>query len=527
MKILLFSILFLITTFLNVYSQDPQIQWQNTIGGDGNDGLYSVVQTLDGGYLLGGESESNISGDKIENAVGFTDYWIVKLDVFGALEWQNNIGGFEHERLRSIFQTSTGDYIIGGYSFSNIGGDKTENSNGQSDFWVLKLDNTGNIIWQNTIGGAFGEELAALIPTADGGILIGGSSYSNISGDKSENSKGGTDYWFVKLDAEGTVEWDKTLGGNGEDYLKDIQETVDGGYILAGFSESNISGDKTEDSQGDFDYWILKTDAEGTIEWQHTIGGNRMDRLEAFAQTAAGGYIIAGESNSDASGDKTENAIGSLDYWVVNLDSSGNILWENTIGALSQNEASTIIQTNDGGFLVGGWSGADISADKTENSKGGFDFWIVKLNTSGVIEGQNTIGGSGPDLLEAIEQTPDGGYIAIGHSFSNISGDKTENSQGLDDFWVLKLNGILGINDNGLADSIKIFPNPTENIIQLEYQNRTIESLKIFDSKGSLIKDFNIYENISSINVSDLLSGVYFLHISSEGKIISKKFVKR
>jgi hypothetical protein len=458
--------------------------------------------------------------------VGFTDYWIVKLDVSGTLEWQKNIGGFEHERLRSVFQTSTGDYVIGGSSFSNMGGDKTENSNGQSDFWVLKLDNTGNIIWQNTIGGAFGEELTSLTPTIDGGILVGGSSYSNISGDKTENSKGGTDYWFVKLDGEGIVQWDKTLGGNGEDYLNDIQQTADGGYILAGFSDSNISGDKTEDSQGDFDFWILKTDATGIIEWQNTIGGNKLDRLEAFSQTADGGYIIAGESNSDVSGDKNENAIGSLDYWVIKLDSFGNILWENTIGAFGQNEASSVIQTDEGGFLVGGWSSADIGADKTENSKGGFDFWIVKLNASGAVEAQNTIGGSGSDLLEAIEQTPEGEYITVGHSFSNISGDKTENSQGLDDYWVLKLNGTLGVNDNELPDFIKIFPNPTENIIQLEYQNRTIDDLKIFDAKGSLIKELISSENISSINVSDLSSGIYFLQISSEGKTAIKKFVK-
>lgn len=520
--IALFS--FLSTVFL--YGQDPQIEWQNTIGGEDNDVLYSVVQTLDGGYILGGESESNISGDKTENAVGYTDYWVVKIDASGNVEWEKTIGGLGHERLRSVFQASNGDYIIGGYSNSNIGGDKTEDSNGQSDYWVLRLDTFGNIIWQNTIGGNWSEELTSIIPTEDGGILIGGSSSSDISGDKTESSRGGPDYWIVKLNGEGEVQWDKTIGGFRDDILESIAQTADGGFILGGTSESDISGDKTENSKGGYDYWVVKTDALGNIEWQKTIGGDDVDELHAIAQNVDGGYILAGDSISNSSGDKSEDNIGYSDYWIVRLDQSGNIMWENTIGALSQNEVSSVIQTNDEGFLVGGWSGGDISGDKTENSRGGFDYWILKLYPSGQIEWQKTIGGGSPDLVRDVNQTSDGGFILAGHSHSNISGDKTEDSKGLADFWVVKLKGTLGINDIELSTSINVFPNPTENILQLNSHNHIIDGLKIFDTKGSLIKEFKNPENLSNINVSNLPAGVYFLRISSNEKTVIKKFVK-
>ena len=320
MKIRLVLSFLLLASALNVYSQDPQIQWQNTIGGSENDVLYAVVQTLDGGYILGGVSESNISGDKTENSVGFTDYWIVKIDVSGNIEWQNTIGGFSTERLRAVFQTSNGDYIIGGSSFSNIGGDKTEDSNGQSDYWVLKLNNSGNIIWQNTIGGNSGENLNSIIPTVDDGFLIGGSSSSDISGDKTENSNGGGDYWIVKLNAEGEVQWDKTIGGFRDDDLESIAQTLDGGFILGGSSDSDISGDKTENSNGDYDYWVVKTDEFGNIEWQNTIGGDQGDELHEIIQNVDGSYILAGDSNSNSSGDKSENKIGSPDYWIIKLD---------------------------------------------------------------------------------------------------------------------------------------------------------------------------------------------------------------
>jgi hypothetical protein len=178
------------------------IQWQNTIGGNDTDYFSTLQQTTDGGFILGGYSQSNISGDKTENSWGNSDYWVVKLDATGAIQWQNTIGGNGNDAIESLQQTANGGYILGGYSDSNISGDKTENSSGLSDYWVIKLDATGAIQWQNNIGGSLSDLFRSLQQTADGGIILGGSSSSNISGHKTENSNGFEDYWIIKLAPE-------------------------------------------------------------------------------------------------------------------------------------------------------------------------------------------------------------------------------------------------------------------------------------------------------------------------------------
>ena len=280
------------------------------------------------------------------------------------------------------------DIFLGGWSNSNISGDKTENSQGDYDYWVLKLDPTGNIQWQNTIGGSINDQLYSIQQTIDGGYILGGWSNSNISGDKTENSQG-TDYWVVKLDASGNIQWQNTIGGSFLDYLNCMQQTSDGGFILAGSSQSGISGDKTEDSQGGSDYWVVKLDAFGNIQWQNSIGGNSDDYLTSIQQTIDGGYILGGYSNSGISGDKTENYQGLYDYWVVKLDATGNIQWQNTIGGNSWDELISIQQTNDGGYILGGHSSSGISGDKTENSQGDYDYWVVKLtNKISLINGK-------------------------------------------------------------------------------------------------------------------------------------------
>ena len=182
-----------------LFAQSPNIQWQSVIGGSNDERFTNLQQTADGGYILAGQSISNISGNKIENCLGSYDYWMLKLDEIGNIIWQNTIGGEGSDYLWSIDQTSDGGYIIGGNSDSKISGDKTENSGDDFDYWVLKLDGVGNIQWQNTIGGAGLDNLLNVQQTADGGYILGGFSDSNISGNKTKSSLGGRDFWVVKL----------------------------------------------------------------------------------------------------------------------------------------------------------------------------------------------------------------------------------------------------------------------------------------------------------------------------------------
>ena len=170
------------------------------------------------------------------------------------IQWQKTIGGSDVDKLNSLQQTADGGYILGGYSASNTSGDKTENSRGNNDYWVIKLNNSGAIQWQKTIGGSVGDYLYSIQQTTDGGYVLGGYSQSDISGDKTENHKGFYDYWIVKLNSTGTIQWQKTIGGDDIDNLQSIQQTSDGGYMLGGYSSSSISGDKTENSKGTYDY---------------------------------------------------------------------------------------------------------------------------------------------------------------------------------------------------------------------------------------------------------------------------------
>ena len=451
--------------FITSIASAQEIEWQKTIGGSINDELYSVQQTTDGGFILGGYSNSNISGDKTENNRGGYDYWIVKVNKSGIIQWQKTIGGSSDDILYSLNQSTDGGYILGGASGSGISGEKSESSIGGKDYWIVKIDSIGNIQWQKTIGGNSTDQLRSIDQTTDGGYILGGLSQSNISGHKTENAIGSVDYWIVKTDSLGNIQWDNTIGGSNPDYLFDLKHTNDGGCIFGGRSGSNISGDKTENcigNTGNEDYWIVKADANGNIQWENTIGGGYTDGMHSVDQTADGGYILGGSSFSYIFGDKSETCLGNTDCWIVKIDSLGSVQWDKTIGGNVYDKLFSIKQTADRGYILGGTSESVLFGDKTEYSLGFYDFWIVKTDSLGSIQWQNTIGGSGDEWVMSIQQTNDGGYVIGGYSTSNSSGDKTENCFGSRDFWIVKLtdkyNYISGklfsdLNNNGIQDS--------------------------------------------------------------------------
>ena len=539
--LLIFNSAFL---FFNSFSQTaPGIEWQNTIGGNSYDALSAISQTADKGYICGGTSSSDSSGDKTENSWNSsTDYWVIKLDSTGNIQWQNTIGGSDNDYLLSVSQTLDGGYICGGASSSNISGDKTEDSwFFSSDYWVVKLDSAGNIQWQNTIGGTANDGLNSIFQTTDGGYICGGSSISNISGDKTENNLGLNDYWVIKLDSSGGIQWQNTIGGSSNDDLYSISQTTDGGYICGGWSNSNISVDKTENNWDTSlftpDYWVLKLDSSGNIQWQNTIGGNDIDRLYSISQTSDRGYILGGISFSDSSGDKTENnldtVLNTYDYWIIKLDSSGNIQWQNTIGGNSDDWLFSISQTFDGGYVCGGWSNSNISGDKTENSQGGRDYWVVKLDSSGNILWQNSFGGNNTDELHSMSQISDGGYICGGWSKSNISGDKTENNWDPTlvsyDYWIVKLypDTITGIpNLQSSTFNFQFFPNPFTNNLNVEANNNELSEITLYDITSRKLLQQKFINSVS-LNTEQLTKGIYIYEVrNKDGSCKKGKVVK-
>jgi PKD repeat protein len=437
-SLLLFYFLF-ITEFS--FCQNPlEKQWDSRYGGTNNDDIISLYQTSDGGYILGGYSYSGIGGDKTQPSWGGSDYWIVKTDSVGNFQWDKRFGGTDDDYLTSIQQTSDGGYILGGYSESGIGGNKTQSSWGGEDYWIVKTDSSGNFQWDKRFGGLGEDRLMSLQQTSDQGYLFGGFSYSGINGDKTQPSWGLCDYWVVKTDSFGNFQWDKRFGGTSFDNLFSLHQTTDNGFILGGHSISGMNGDKTQPSWGYFDYWIVKIDSLGNFQWDRRFGGISDDDLYSIQQTIDGGYILGGNSNSGISGDKTQASWGSRDYWIVKTDSLGNMLWDKRFGG-SDDEAAfgIIVLTFDNGYLISGSSYSTISGDKTENNLGTEQTWIVKTNSLGIKQWDKTIFTTGQDVTGYAVETNDGCYVIGNYTLAGTGGYKTEVSwSGSNDYWIIR-----------------------------------------------------------------------------------------
>ncbi|MCF6308692.1 MAG: T9SS type A sorting domain-containing protein [Flavobacteriaceae bacterium] len=507
MKILFTTLLIVITTSL--YSQN--IEWETNLGGSGTDSATSIQQTADNGYIIAGYSWSN-DGDISENN-GDDDIWIVKLDGTGSLVWETNLGGSSWDEAYSIQQTIDGGFVVAGFSWSN-NGDVSEN-NGGYDFWIVKLDDLGSLVWETNLGGSSWEVASSIQQTIDEGYIIAGYTTSN-DGDVSENN-GADDFWIVKLDVNGSLVWEKSLGGSGFDNATSIQQTADGGYIVAG--ASNSSNGDVGGNYGNYDYWIVKLDINGTLVWENNFGGSNEDWANYIQQTTDGGYIMVGWSKSsdfDVSGNN-----GRRDYWVVKLDSNGVLVWEKNLGGSYDDIASSIQQTFDGGYIIAGFT-SSTDGDINENN-GGDDYWIVKLSATGSLIFETNLGGSGNESARSIKQTNNGEYIVLGSSNSN-NGDVGGNN-GVKDYWVVKLEGTLGIEDN-IASKISLSPNPTTNTITIANLSQEITKIELLDMQGRIVLSKNEVIN-NTINISHLQSANYLVKIYVGRTIFYKKVIKK
>ncbi|MDD1729368.1 MAG: hypothetical protein LUQ50_09895, partial [Methanospirillum sp.] len=305
-----------------VNTTDLELTWQRCVGGSEDEESYAMIQTSDGGYLMGGYSYSN-DGDVSGNH-GSADYWIAKFDASKNLQWQKCLGGTGFEVISSIIQTTDGGYLAGGHSFSNDG--NVTGNHGKSDIWIVKLDASGNITWQKCFGGSEYELIYSVIQMSDGGYLIGGATDSD-DGDVSGHH-GSRDIWVVKLDTSGNLVWQKCLGGSLHDVSYTTIQTTDGGFLVYGKTYSddgNVTG-----YHGGLDIWVVKLDSAGTLVWQNCLGGSGLDYPYSVIQTTDGGYLVNGCSTSN-DGNVTGNH-GNSDIWALKLDTSGNLVWQKYLG---------------------------------------------------------------------------------------------------------------------------------------------------------------------------------------------------
>jgi hypothetical protein len=304
-------------------------------------------------------------------------------------------------------------------------------NNGYYVACVVKLNSSGDILWQKCLGGTYDDYARSIQQTSDTGFILAGYTFSN-DGDVSGNH-GFSDAWVVKLNSSGDIIWQKCFGGTNEDYAYSIQQTSDSGFIVAGYTFSN-DGD-VSGYHGYFDYWVVKLNSSGDIEWQKCLGGTYYDYAYSIQQTSNGGFIVAGSTNSN-NGD-VSGYHGYFDYWVVKLNSSGDIEWQKCLGGTNNDYANSIQQTSDGGFIVAGYTESN-DGDVSGYHGGDYDAWVVKLNSSGDILWQKCLGGTIDDRAYSIQQTSDGGFIVAGFTVSN-DGDVSGN-HGASDAWVVKLN---------------------------------------------------------------------------------------
>ncbi|HYV90150.1 MAG TPA: kelch repeat-containing protein [Chitinophagales bacterium] len=369
-------------------------QWDKRYGGTKNDELVTLNQTIDGGYILGGHGYSGLNGDKSQSnydaAETTADYWIVKTDASGNKQWDFRYGGSGDDQYQDLELTSDGGYLLGGYSTSGISGDKSQASQGNADYWIIKINSAGVKQWDARYGGTDADYLYDLEQTADGGYILGGRSYSGIGGDKTQANRDGSnttfDYWIVKIDANGIKQWDKRFGGTGDDVFYALKQASGGGYILAGYSGSGIGGDKTQATQGGTDYWMVKIDANGAKLWDARFGGSSDEQLYVLERSSDDGYLLSGYSNSGISGDKTQSNQGVRDFWIVKTDNSGVKKWDIRFGGTKADVATSLQHTADGGYIAGGFSFSGATGDRSQANWDGSlltqDYWIVKL-TSG------------------------------------------------------------------------------------------------------------------------------------------------
>ncbi|MBK6996275.1 MAG: T9SS type A sorting domain-containing protein [Lewinellaceae bacterium] len=509
-------VLFLFHSSLIVpLSAQPTIQWQKTLGGSTFEEIYSIQQTTDGGFVMVGVTLSN-NGDVSGNHGGF-DFWVVKMTVAGDIQWKKAYGGSNNDWPYSIQQTNDGGYIMTGLTMSNNG--DVFGNHGDRDCWVVKLNEVGIIQWQKTLGGSGADEAFSVKQTNDSGYIVAGSSGSN-DGDVSGNH-GYDDTWVVKLSETGAIQWQKSLGGSSTDIARCIIQTMDGGYIMAGESDSN-DGDVSV-NYGNPDFWIVKLDGNGSIEWEKSLGGPALDVASAICQLGDGSYVVTGYVGSGVPGHH-----GSFDYMVVKLSSSGEVVWDKVYGGSSIDQAFDIQPTTDGGFVVIGHT-QSVNGDVLNNN-GGKDFWVLKLNEAGEISWQKTLGGSMGESGYSIRQTNDGGYILGGFTWSTNGDLSGSGNQGESDFWVVKLSHeSVGTEDIATQSSyLEIYPNPASHNITLQLASEEPAlTLRITDLLARQLSHQTI-SNGGSADISALPNGFYLLTATTpSGKVFSGKFRKQ
>lgn len=402
-----------------------------TLGGSKNDVFKSIVKTVDGGYAILGYTQSN-DGDITTKADENFDFWLLKYAADHTLLWSKTFGGSKDDRGADIIQTQDGGFALLGYSKST---DQDVSLNaGSQDFWFIKLTADGVLSWQKTFGFSGADYGTTLTETNDNGYLITGvldvTASGGLGNERKAKRHAGGDIWAIKLNNNGDLEWSKYYGGSFTDTALGIVKTADNGFIIVASSDSDDSD--ITNNKGTYDFWVFRITSEGTLVWEKNFGGSEIDEARAIAAADDGNFIIVGDTRSVDVDVSSNN--GAADIWVLKISPEGILIWEKTIGAAGFDAARSISKMQDNGFLI---SGSSRSSTAGFINQGQNDALLIKINSEGIIEWQETVGGSEIDFLYDAVELNNRTIIAVGES-NSADGDIAEN-KGFSDGLIIKI----------------------------------------------------------------------------------------
>jgi hypothetical protein len=520
-------------TILSVQAQETEVVWQRDIKSPTQDFLSQVTTTIDQQYLITGSSiQSNklqAEGSKQNNGY---DLHLVKLNQQGDEIWEKYFSGKNHDFLSATVNTQEGGFLLAGTSYSGKGLDKKEESKGGSDIWLIRINEFGDELWQKTIGGTSDEEARAVIQTTDFGFFVAGNVQNSTKG------YGSKDVLIVRLDKNGKELSQLVLGGKGLDEVEKMIPTKDGGALLGVYSRSgktatnNLSSaiSKQTENFGEGDYWIIKLSKDGKVEWEKNFGGKGDDHLRTLALTSTG-YLIGGESRSERSGNKSVGIEEGTDLWLISLDERGEEIWQKSynfknrdvlMGMSVIHHPSTDNQKQSTqGILLGGYTQAEGRIE-TDDEK----FWMLYLDANGNEQWRKHVKGESSkreERLSDIKLNRDGSIILAGTSAEEL---------GKENWKIVKL-GDKQIDQLIEKQDIKIYPNPVSDYAYVELgfeglREGTFEAeISVYDMGGRQLQSLKTKNKVTRINTQPLIQGAYLVVVKTNDKTANAKLIKK
>lgn len=496
-KLIISSIIAL--SSLGFSAQEKSVAWLHNFGGSANEEALSVITANDGGNLISGYSYSEdglVSGNN-----GWQDGWLLKTNAHGMIEWQKHYGGNGADVIESIKEVSNG-YLIAGWS-SSTGNDFID-SHGLEDGFISKLDQEGNVIWIESLGGSSMDKFFDIEINSKGEILALGYTLSNDHDISYNDPKGQLDIWLVKFSSKGQLIWQRNFGGSDDDFAYDLTIAKNDELLIAGSSNS-IDGQLGGNNKGDWDFWILSVDDNGNLNWSNSYGYAGKDEAKSILVNNDNIFAIGSSNSSDRF-----DSHGSSDAWVLKLDLFGNYIEEYSFGSENMDLIHSSIIYDDHIILAG--------ETKTNDRQDG---WLLSLSFDGAVTSSQLIGGSEVDIINDL--TINNGALIIAGTSSSHDGDMNQNF-GKADVLAGSIGGITQEIENG---DILVFPNPATETVNLVLNQIGIEWVKIYNTSGQIIYSQNGNNFFQEqISVSEWPSGIYLVEALSHQNLIQKRFIK-